>query len=99
MAKAKTSIERPVLITTEFRGVFFGFATDTNGDTVTLRNARSCIYWSTSVGGFMGLATVGPNRDCKIGTRVEQIELRKVTAVVEVTAEAVAAWEAAPAVK
>jgi hypothetical protein len=50
---------RPVIITTEFRGVFFGYADDTSGDTVVLKNARNCIYWSAATGGFMGLASKG----------------------------------------
>ena len=36
--------ERAVLVTTEHRGVFFGYATETDGATITLRNARNCIY-------------------------------------------------------
>ena len=89
---------RPVLITTEFGGVFFGYAEDTSGDTVVLRNARNCIYWAKSVGGFMGLASIGPDADCRIGALVEEIELRKVTSVAEVSESAVKAWEGAPCV-
>lgn len=84
---------RPVIITTEYRGVFFGYADDTSGDTVVLKNARNCIYWSSKTGGFMGLASKGPGEGSRIGERVEQIELRKVTAVLEVSQEAAAAWE------
>lgn len=90
---------RPVLITTEYRGVFFGYAADTSGDTVVLTNARNCIYWSTAMGGFMGLATTGPDGKCRIGERVARIELRKVTSVAEVTEAAVAKWEAASVYK
>lgn len=84
---------RPVIITTEYRGVFFGYADDTSGDTVVLKNARNCIYWSAKIGGFMGLASKGPVDGSRIGERVKQIELRKVTAVLEVSQEAAAAWE------
>lgn len=84
---------RPVIITTEFRGVFFGYADDTSGDTVILKNARNCIYWSAATGGFMGLASKGPGKGSRIGERVAQIELRKVTSVSEMTKAAVAAWE------
>lgn len=89
------ALGRPVLITTEYRGVFFGYATDTSGDTVILNNARNCIYWPSTQGGFVGLATVGPLKNSRIGERVTKIELRKVTAVAEVTADAASAWEAA----
>lgn len=84
--------ERPVLVTTEYRGVFFGYAEDTSGDTITLKRARNCIYWSEKVGGFMGLAATGPDKKSRIGATVEQIELRKITAVAEVTPAAVEAW-------
>ena len=89
--------ERPVLVTTEYRGVFFGYATDTSGDTITLTNARNCIYWSPKTGGFMGLASIGPQSGSRIGQKVDRIELRKVTAVVEMTPAAVEAWEKEPA--
>lgn len=88
-----TTTQRPVIVTTEYRGVFFGYATDTSGDTITLTNARNCIYWSAKTGGFMGLASKGPGAGSRIGERVEKIELRKVTAVLEVSANAAAAWE------
>ena len=87
--------ERPVLVTTEYRGVFFGYATDTSGDTITLKRARNCIYWPSGQGGFGGLASEGPAKGSRIGARVDQMELRKITAVAEVTASAVEAWEAA----
>lgn len=86
---------RPVLVTTEFRGVFFGYADDTSGDTITLKNARNCIYWPSGNGGFGGLASEGPAEGSRIGSRVSQIELRKITAVAEVAPSAVEAWEAA----
>lgn len=48
--------ERPVIVTTEHRGVFFGYATNTDGETIDLKRARLCVYWSADVKGFMGLA-------------------------------------------
>ena len=84
---------RPVIITTEYRGVFYGYAEDTSGDTIILKDARNCIYWSAATGGFMGLASRGPADGSRVGAKVAQIELRKVTAVVEMTDAAIAAWE------
>lgn len=84
---------RPVIVTTEYRGVFFGYADDTSGDTITLKNARNCIFWSARTGGFMGLASDGPGPGSRIGKRVDQIELRKVSSVIEMTASAAAAWD------
>jgi hypothetical protein len=92
MAKAK---ERAVIVTTSHRGVFFGYATDTSGDTIKLKRARNCVYWSSDCKGFMGLASQGPTEACRIGPAAD-IELRNVTAVLEVTADAAARWESAP---
>ena len=43
----------PFFVTTEYRGVFFGYADDTSGDVITLTNARNCIYWPSANGGFV----------------------------------------------
>lgn len=87
------SKSRPVIICTEYRGVFFGYAEDTSGDTIQLANARMAIYWGTTRG-VMELAEVGPNSKSKISARAD-IEVRKITAVFEVTESAMKAWEAA----
>ena len=86
---------RPVLVTTEFRGVFFGYAENTSGDQITLTNARNCIYWPSANGGFGGLASEGPAKGARIGARVDKLDLRKITSVSEVTEKAVKAWEGA----
>lgn len=96
MATHKKEVkERAVIITTEHRGVFFGYAADTEGEQISLRAARLCVYWSADVRGFLGLAGKGPTKSCKIGPPAD-ITLRKITSVVAVTPEAVAAWESAP---
>lgn len=87
--------ERAVLVTTEFRGVFFGYATDTTGDTIHLRAARNCIYWPATNKGFLGLASEGPKNGARVGPAAD-IDLRKITCVVEVSAYAVTVWESAP---
>ena len=84
---------RPVLITPEYRGVFFGYAEDTSGDNVTLTKARNCIYWPSENGGFGGLASEGPHKNARIGAVIDKIELRKVTSVAEVSEKATLAWE------
>jgi hypothetical protein len=89
------SKERPVLVTTAHRGVFFGYATETSGTTIKLRAARLCVSWSSDLRGFMGLASQGPNRNCRIGPSAD-IEVRDITSVSEVTPEAVKQWETAP---
>lgn len=87
--------ERPVLVTTLHRGVFFGYAMDTTGETIFLRQAQLCVYWSPAMKGFMGLAAKGPDTDCRIGPPVD-ITLRNITTVCEVVPDAVARWKAAP---
>jgi hypothetical protein len=87
--------ERAVVVTTAHRGVFFGYASETSGEVIKLRAARLCIYWSADLRGFMGLASHGPNNSCKVGPAAD-IELRNITAVVEVSEAAVKNWEKAP---
>ena len=87
--------DKPVLVTTAHRGVFFGYASDTDGEIVRLKQARLCLYWSSDVKGFMGLAATGPSKSCRVGPPAD-IDLRSITAVVSMTPEAVKRWEAQP---
>ena len=87
--------ERPVLVTTAHRGVFFGYTTDTSSRTIKLNRARLCVYWSAEMRGFMGLASIGPDSECRIGPAAD-ITLQDVTSVTEMTPEAVEKMEAAP---
>lgn len=89
----KKSAERPVIVTTSHRGVFFGHAKDTSGDAIQLRAAKMAIYWNTKKGLFE-LASVGPNSGSRISLPAD-IEVRGVTSVIEVTPEALAKWESA----
>jgi hypothetical protein len=82
---------RPVIVCTEHRGVFFGYATDTTGDTIDLMKARMAIYFGTTKG-VMQLAETGPTATSKISSRAD-IQIRKITSVFEVTEDATAAWE------
>lgn len=90
---SKEPKDRPVIVCTEHRGVFFGYASDTRGQTIDLKRARMAIYWGTTRG-VMELAELGPNAKSKISARAD-LEIRKITAVFEVTAEAATAWEKA----
>jgi hypothetical protein len=85
--------ERPVIVCTEFRGVFFGYAEDTSGDVIHLKRARMAIYFGTTKG-VMQLAETGPTKQSKISARAD-VEVRKVTAVFAVTDQAAKAWEEA----
>jgi hypothetical protein len=95
MAKTTQHGERAVLVTTAHRGVFFGYAKETDGTVLKLRAARNCIYWSSDVKGFLGLASTGPTKSCRVGPQAD-IEIRDVTCVAVCSAEAITAREAAP---
>jgi hypothetical protein len=58
--KGMKSKERAVLVTTAHKGVFFGYATDTSGQSISLRAARLCVYWSADLRGFMRKAQRKP---------------------------------------
>ena len=92
MATAKLK-SRPVIVCTEHRGVFFGYATDTKGSEIALTRARMAIAFGTTRG-VMQLAETGPTPQSKVSARAD-IDVRKVTAVFEVTAAATEKWEAA----
>ena len=90
-----TSKETPVVVTTQHRGVFFGYAENPKGPTIQLRQARMAVYWSSDLRGVFGLASHGPGAQCKIGHAVD-VELYDVTSVMRCSDEAVQRWEAAP---
>lgn len=89
---------RPVLVTTDKdrRGVFAGLLEADDGDTVILREVHMCVYWSPDVRGVLGLAAGGPTKSCRISKAAPRGRLNGVTAVVDLTPEAWAAWQGAP---
>lgn len=87
--------ERAVLVTTAHKGVFFGYASKTDGPVIKLAKGRMCVYWSSDLRGFMGLASHGPTAKCRVGPSAD-IELRDITSVTEVSKEAAKRWEEAP---
>ena len=94
MAKSKSeTTERPVIVCTEHRGVFFGYSSDTSGTEIKLSRARMAIRFGTTRG-VMELAETGPTAISKISARAT-IDVRKVTAVFLVTDEAARKWEEA----
>lgn len=95
MAEQSTTLGRPVIVCTERRYVAFGYAQDTSGDRITLRNARCAVRWGTT-GGIHELALTGPTSRSRIGARAPAVEFRGITAVFDVSPAAAAAWEAAP---
>jgi hypothetical protein len=89
-------MKKAVLVTTEFRGVFFGYVEEDEKapNQITITDARNCIYWQ-DCGGFLGLAATGPNSSCRIGASIEELTLYKITSITPVSKEAAKAWDKA----
>jgi hypothetical protein len=89
--------KRAVVVTTENRGVFFGFVEDDSKapNQITLSRCRNCVYWPASTRGFIGLTTSGPLAGSKVGPAAPEMTLYKVTSIATCTEEAIAAWEKA----
>ena len=86
----------PVVVTTKRRGVFGGLLKGRPGDAVTLTQARMCTSWSLAMRGVHGLASIGPDEECRIGVAVPELRLIGVTSVATMTPEAWERWEAEP---
>lgn len=86
-------MERPVIVCTEYRGVFYGYAEETTGDVIKLKRAKMAIYWGTTRG-ILELAHSGPTAKSRISLPAD-LEVRKVTCVMEVTPQAQEKWDAA----
>lgn len=94
MTATETKTElKPVVVTTEKKGVFFGWGIPTIANEIRLEKAQMCVYWSEIVHGVLGLAATGPKKGCKISPPVPAITLNGVTSVMECTEEAVKEWE------
>ena len=85
---------KPVLVTTAHKGVFFGYGVPSDAPTTRIENVRMVVYWSADCRSVIGLAANGPTAGCKIGPKAPAITLRDVTAIVECTGEAAAKFEA-----
>ncbi len=86
----------PLVVTTEHRGVFFGYGTPTTESTLRLEKARMCVFWSAEIKGVVGLAATGPNKNCRIGPAAPAITLQKVTAIMECSSQAEKQWNLEP---
>lgn len=89
--------KKPVIVTTEFRGVFFGYVKDDKKAPaeIVLTDMRNVIYWPATVGGVFGLASNGPNKETKLGAKIKEIKVYKVTSILDVEKDALKKWEAA----
>jgi len=86
----------PVLVTTNFRGVFFGRLKDYEAErekrTLTLHGCRNVIYWSGKRG-FLGLAADGPQSGSRIGSIAPTVLLHEITSVSVCTDNATEVFE------
>jgi hypothetical protein len=89
---------RAVIITTQHRGVFFGYlASKVDKGRLSIARARNVLYFDTATKGFLGLASTGPTNGCRIGPSVlGKSTLFDITGVFEVSDEAVKRFEDAP---
>ena len=87
----------PVIITTGFRGVFFGDIEEEHEgrETVRVHNVRNAIYWK-GCRGFLGLASHGPEVGSTIGSTAPEVLLHKVTSVARCTDVAAKVWREWP---
>lgn len=96
----QTKDKIPVLITTDNtkRGVFMGFIDPKSADKETLEatEVRMAVYWSADVKGVVGLASKGPTKGCRISSAAKKAVLKGVTATLEISDEALAAWRKEP---
>lgn len=86
----------PLVVTTVHKGVFFGWGTPGEASEIRLEKAQMCIYWDCSIKGVLGLASTGPDKNCKVTLAIPAITLRDVTSVMEASPEAAKAWEKQP---
>lgn len=83
--------DKKVIITTSFRGVYYGRLVWLRGDVCMLADARMCIYWGTTRG-VDQLAATGPTEKSKIGAQVPLVRLYGLTSIALVTGDAEAVW-------
>lgn len=85
---------KPVLVTTQHRGVFAGLVPDDQDmsvRTIALKDAKMAIYWNTTRG-VMELAQAGPNDRSKISLPADIPALHDITAIFDITPAAWAKW-------
>lgn len=88
---------KPVLITTEHRGVFAGLipeGQDLTARAMPLKSAKMAIYWGTTKG-VMELCDSGPTTKSKISAVADIPMLHNITAVFAISPDAWAKWEKA----
>ena len=87
---------KPIIVTTKFKGVFYGYLSDDqdeNAEILVLTKCRNAIYWAGK-GGFLGLAATGPEENSRIGAVAPlSVRLHGVTSLSECSSEAAKKWD------
>lgn len=93
--KEESKSIKKVVVTTAHRGVFFGEVISNDAPkSITLKNAKNCLYWGSSIHGFIGLAVKGPGAGSRVGpVATLPMDLFDITSIIECTAEAIENWE------
>ena len=93
--KSVKSIMKNIIVTTQYRGVWFAQVEDgkdlTPKTLTDLKNCRMAIYWNTQKG-LHELAEIGPNDGSRISSPADIPVLHDVTAVFAVTDKAAEKW-------
>lgn len=92
-----TTEMKPVLITTQHRGVFAGLIPadqDPTAKAMPLKAAKMAIYWGTTKG-LMQLCETGPTSKSKISAPADIPMLHDITAVFDIAEDAWTKWEVA----
>lgn len=96
MQDSKIKKGAAVMVTTDQKGVFFGYYFSRSGTEVKLKDVRNCLYWPESQRGFLGLAKYGPAEGSRVGPAAEEVLLLGVTSICFVGKEAERRWLRAP---
>jgi hypothetical protein len=96
--KSASAAKRPVLVTTAYRGVFFGYLIgEPSKEKVMLDRCRNVTQWDEEARGFLGLASTGPTKGCRVTMPAgEASTLFDITGVFTCTEESVKRFEEGP---
>jgi len=93
MAKSKSSTGRPVIVTTQWRDLYYGrvvtpLAKIAAQHWCLVDECRHIAYWQGPRGGLTSLAAEGPGAGSRIGARIDGALITGVAHLLPVTAEA-----------
>ena len=88
----------PMLITTDKRGVFFGYVDpqEAGNSSIRIYDVQMAVYWSADVQGVINLAHDGPSKSCRITKPGPEAILHGVTMALSTTKQAAKAWKKCP---